>query len=155
MIEIDQRHPIQTLQFIVDSEIQPQHVEQVRVAIEALAYKKSKWVLGAPTFIDSIETSIHDRQGDQPIRTLGGMLHIYSATPPWCHTLPKEIDRQHYEEVYFIVQQMRQLSEITRLTFAFELDGVSVGWIREGKMDKLLEIGLLSEWKKAVGEPSS
>ena len=154
MNEMDRLHPIQTLLFMLDCQIQPQHAGQVRAAVEGLASKRSKWVLGAPVFIDSTEISItNDRHGDQPIRTLGGELQIYSAVPPWSNKLPKEIDRQHYEEVNLIVQHMRQFSEATGLTLGFELDGVSVGWIKAGKLDKMLEIGLLAEWKKSVGVP--
>lgn len=151
MTMLDHQHPVQTLQFFVDSQILPQHAEKMRAEIERLSALREKWVLGAPEFVDSAEVSMDDRHGDQPIRTVGGMLKIYTALPPWGDKLPKEIDRQHYEEVNLVVQHMRRLSGETGITIGFELDGTAVGWIQLGKLDRMLEVGLLGEWKKALG----
>jgi hypothetical protein len=83
---------------------------------------------------------------DGPLETLGGELEIYSALPP--ASLPRDVDRQHFEEVSAIVQALRELSQREGLAFEFELGGVYAGSIEDGQIDRTLKIGLLDEWQR-------
>jgi hypothetical protein len=80
------------------------------------------------------------------IETVGGFVEIYSALPPW--TLPREIDRLHFEEVSTLVNALRDFSRQNGLSFEFELDGNYVGAIDNGEMDASLGEGLLGEWRR-------
>ena len=79
---------------------------------------------------------------------MGGELEIYSAVHPL--KLPKDIDRQHLEEVEAIVNAVRGLSEHEQLAFEFELDGIYVGAVDDGIINKTLKVGLLNEWEKGL-----
>lgn len=100
------------------------------------------WVIGPPTLADE-----HD--GD--VRIIGGALDLYAAIPPFGADLPKEVDRQHLEEVTSVVDAVAQLSQETGLEVSFTLDQNYVGRIKNGEPDDLIQIGLLREWKKAHG----
>lgn len=78
--------------------------------------------------------------------TLGAFIEIYSALPP--NHLPTDIDKQHFEEVNFFVEELQKFSAQNELALEFELDGKFVGSIEDGTLDNSLEEGLLSEWEK-------
>jgi hypothetical protein len=84
-----------------------------------------------------------------PVETFGGCLEIYSARPPW--SLPREIDRQHLDEVTALVTAVGGFSRQHKLAFEFELDGTFVGAISDGELDRSLSEGLLGEWKRQLG----
>lgn len=143
-------HPVQTLLFFVDDLFSAAQVDQMRSLIENLS-RQRPWVIAAPEFIYSAEVTASASPVDQPIKTLGGELRIYSALPPWDAKLPREIDRQHYLEVEKVVEDLSRFSLDSGLSIGFELDGVSVGWVKNGQPDAMLAKGLLEEWKKGVG----
>lgn len=90
------------------------------------------------------------RPEDLPIRTVGGVLEMYSALPPWLEKLPKDIDRKHYEECEFIIEKLAEFSNRYNCTIEFELDGDSIGEIKYGQLDSSLSEGVLGEWKKIL-----
>ena len=61
------------------------------------------------------------------------MHEIYSASP--LNELPHEIDALHLEEVEYIVDSVRRLSQERGFEFEFELDGQYAGAIDNGVID--------------------
>ncbi|GAA4441191.1 hypothetical protein GCM10023155_46650 [Bremerella cremea] len=114
---------------------------QMRTVVTTLS-KSRTWVIGPPTLAD---------ENDGEVRWIGGSLEIYTALPPFGADLPKDVDRRHLEEVTAIVDAMTKLSGQTDLEISFTLDQTYVGRIKGGKPDSMIQVGLLGEWKKALG----
>jgi hypothetical protein len=140
-IEID--HPKQELLFYVAQEVGSDTPDEVKKIIEEIARGRD-WLIGRPTFIDEI----HASNLGTPVRTVGGILKIYSALPPF--KLPNVLDRQHFAEVEWLVEALRQFSETRRLAIEFELDGTFVGSVEDGRIDRTLAEGLLGEWRREL-----
>lgn len=136
------------LLFFVAGDVTDSIREKVRDFVLNLASLR-QWLIGPPRFINEREEPLDRSRGDMPIDTLGGCLEIYSAWPSW--KLPREIDRQHLDEVTALVAAAREFSRRHKLTFEFELDGTFVGTITDGEMDRCLSGGLLGEWKRHLG----
>lgn len=138
-------HPRQKFLFFVAQDITDSIQDKIIQLIKNITSSRS-WIIGPPRIVSSIDKM--EATQDSPIETLGGELEIYSAAHPL--TLPKDIDRQHLEEVEAIVEAVRVLSEHDQLAFEFELDGVYVGAIDDGIINKTLRVGLLDEWEKGL-----
>lgn len=122
--------------------------DSIRLIITAFIdeLKNSRhWLLGPPKFIDVVDEP-ENPEVDQPIETVGGVLDIYSALPPV--TLPIDIDRTHFSEVTSIVEALQKLSKEHGVAFELELDGVFVGSVYDGNVDRTLQDGLLDPWRK-------
>lgn len=128
-------HPVQRLIFFVAQDVD----KATKVAFETIVdqvEKMREWVVGPPRMV-----------ADQNDETLvGGCLEIYSALPP--NELPKELDKRHLEEVESLVEVLKRFSFEHMLAIEFELDGVFVGSLEDGEMDRSLSEGLLGEWKR-------
>jgi len=81
------------------------------------------------------------------------MLEIYSAHGPW--QLPVDVDRQHLEEVTWLVEALRRVSAERSLAIEFELEGTFVGSVEDGKIDRTLAEGLLGEWRRELEKRTS
>lgn len=139
-------HPRQKLVFYVVHDVTEEIRNKVGDLVKQLAGSRS-WLISPPNFVNAIERA-EEGTNDSPVETVGGELEIYSALGPV--ELPKEVDRQHFEEVEEIVEAVRELSEKEELTFEFELGGTYVGAIEDGVIDRTLRIGLIDEWRKHV-----
>ena len=137
-------HPKQTLLFFVAQDLDLNGRAKLRDLVLRLA--SHHWINGPPRFLNSREQPADTSRGDMPVETVGGFVEIYSALPPW--TLPREIDRQHLDEVSTLVNALRNFSRENGLSFEFELDGKFVGAIDDGVMDVCLAEGLLGEWRR-------
>lgn len=104
--------------------------------------RSRRWLLGS---LDYVAASSATDQTDA-LEGSGGVLEIYSALPP--NSLPKRIDRAHFEEIESVVSAIEDFSARTGLAFEFELGGTFVGTIEHGKASRTLQLGLLDEWKK-------
>jgi hypothetical protein len=138
-------HPKQKLLFFVAQDLDDKAREKVRDFVLQLASLR-RWLNGPPHFVNGREEPQNPKSGDMAVETLGGYLEIYSAWPPW--KLPIEIDRQHYDEVVALTNALCDFSANQELAFELELDGVFVGSITDGKMDRSLVEGLLGEWRQ-------
>ena len=142
-------HPKQKLLFFVAQDVSDAVHTKVRDFVLKLALLRH-WLNGAPRFVDVREEPLDVSRGDMPIETLGGYLEIYSALPPW--TLPRDIDRQHLDEVTALVAALSEFSRRHSLAFELELDGTFVGTITGGECDRSLSEGLLAEWRRQLAE---
>jgi hypothetical protein len=127
--------------------------EDRRLVRDAIAKMSSSraWIIRAPEFVDAVENA-GARPGDSPVETVGGVHEIYSASSS--NQLPREIDAFHLEEIEYIVDSLRRLSQEHGLEFEFELDGQYVGTIDNGVIDATLEKGLIEEWRNHINAAS-
>ncbi|GAA5013128.1 hypothetical protein GCM10025794_01390 [Massilia kyonggiensis] len=145
-IQVFESHPKQRLLFFLAQDVDDEDRKLVRDAINAMASSRA-WVISAPEFVDTVE-SVGTNPGDSPIETVGGVHEIYSASAS--NELPHEIDALHLEEVEYIVDSIRRLSQEHGLEFEFELDGQYVGTIDNGVIDSVLANGLIGEWRRHI-----
>lgn len=108
---------------------------------------RRKWTISSPELIDYID---EDGSGSST-HTYGCALRMYSALPPWGEKLPKEIDRDHFLETKFLVDELSQFSIRENCSFRLQLDTAFVGVIDKGSVDERIEVGLIGEWRKAHG----
>ena len=141
-------HPRQEFLFYIEDDLSAPLVDAMRLAVERL-HSRRDWVIAPPVFVDTVDSPANS-EIDEPIRTVGGTLELYSALPPWGDQLPKSLDRAHLEEIEIVILTLRKLSEEFDIEIACELDGVQVGWISSGVLSKGLEHGLLGPWRAAI-----
>jgi hypothetical protein len=139
-------HPKQRLLFFVAQELDDRVRANVAELVARLSESRS-WVIGPPQFVDE-RSEAASAPGDAPIETVGGTIEIYSALPP--STLPRDIDRQHLEEVEALVSAICRFSQDHRVAFEFELAGTFVGAVEGGRMDRVLADGFLGEWRRLL-----
>lgn len=136
-------HPKQKLLFHVAQDFGEELPPIVQSVVGEIGRGRD-WLIEPPHFIDEI----HSSNFGTPVRTVGGKLMVYSALPPW--RLPIEADKQHLEEVTWLIEALRQLSAEHGLAIEFELDGTFVGSVEDGRIDHTLSEGLLGEWRKEL-----
>jgi hypothetical protein len=146
---IGREHPTQSLLFYLSSDFDDQMVEKMENCVAELAVSRN-WVIRPPEFINIEDKMEHVNSQDEPIRTVGGMLEIYSNLPPWDKKIPKDVDQAHFEEVQAIIEALVKFSKELECEITFELDEEEIGSIQEGIMDSSLSEGLLSEWKRSL-----
>ena len=147
-LELPTDHPKQQLLFYVAQDFGEDIPPEVERVVQVIA-ENNKWLIAPPRFIDDI----HASNLGTPVRTVGGVLELYSALPP--SDLPLDIDRGHLEEVCQIVEALRRFSAEKKLAFELELDGTFVGAIEDGKIDQTLSEGLIGEWRRELERRSS
>ena len=146
MTDIKLDNPIQQFIFFIVSDVSEEDIRKIETLIKEISLSR-KWVVGPPQFVNEIEEP-ENLEVDEPIRTLGGVLEIYSALPP--NQLPHEIDQKHYEEVKAIINKLIEFSKKIDCEIECELDGVHVGTIDNGQADNLITDGLLGEWEAGL-----
>lgn len=147
-MSISPNHPkLPFLFYIYGSPIEESAVERMRSTVRDLGMQRT-WTTGPPQFVDETTSLI---EGTRPRHLVGGRLDIYSALPPWKDKLPRDVDLAHLEEVQTIVSSMCSFSKATGLSIGFVLAGEDVGWVSDGRTDRMLQQGLLDEWKRMLG----
>jgi len=141
--EIAYDHPKQKLLFYIAQDFEDDLPPEVERVIAEIARGRN-WLIGPPVFMDEL----HASNLGTPVRTVGGVLEIHSALPPW--NLPIDVDRQHLDEVTWLVEALRQFSFVRSLAIEFELEGTFVGSVEDGQIDRTLSEGLLGEWRRAL-----
>ncbi|MCG2593197.1 hypothetical protein LZ009_10435 [Ramlibacter sp. XY19] len=140
--------PRETLLFYVAQPITPEIREEVRAFVAGLQGRRG-WMLGAPRLVEVTE-DLATRVDDEPVETLGAQLEVCSARIPG--GLPRDVDAAFYDEVSGLVEEVRQFSERTAIAFDFMYGDTFVGEIEDGKVDRTLQVGLLDEWRKLLGQ---
>lgn len=135
-------YPKQRLLFFIAQDVDENIRDVVAKCVRGLA-DGSDWSINPPIFIDTVDNST-TREGDSPDEIVGGFLEIYSAIDG---ALPRDVDATNLSEVERLVEAVRKLSSAECLDVEFELDGVFVGAIDCGRLDKSLAQGLLEEWR--------
>lgn len=136
-------HPIDRLAVAVEGTAPASVANSMRVLSQQLAGRR-QWVLGPPEPFD--ESDVRDG------RSLGFVLSMYTARPPWDKRLDRTIDRAHLDEVKELLGEICRISGEHRVSFVVEFAGESIGTVEEGRMDEPLEIGLIGEWERVLDE---
>jgi hypothetical protein len=139
-----QNYPRQLLLFFVAQDVGEEIRFRVKNLVERLAGSR-EWVIRPPRFVDSTFNS-EKPDVDSAVVTVGGDIELYPALPGT--NLPREIDLLHLNEVEYLVEQLREFSQVNALAIELELDHIFVGAIEDGILDKTLKEGLLGEWRK-------
>jgi len=137
--------PRQKLRFIATEDVNDSVRTSIRQFVRKLGESRS-WLVGPPQVIDAVD-DLEDNESD-PIQRVGGELEIFSALRPL--ELPRDVDKQHLEEVTALVEAVKKFSQEAKLAFDFELDRTFVGTIEDGSPDRTLQVGLLDEWRKQL-----
>jgi len=141
-------HPVQTLLFSLLPPIIPDAELRMSRFVEDLADLRT-WILGPPQYVNEVSDP-GDAVRDSAIRTIGGVMLLYSAHPPHDHRLPWEVDSTQLQEVKALLQAVSAYTAATSSSVVFELDGVEVGEITNGTLDESLSLGLLDEWEREL-----
>lgn len=139
---INDRYPRQQLLLFVAQDVSAEIRDVLKMFVDNMADARS-WQISAPRFIDEIDHA-ETRDEDFPDETVGCVLEIYSARGG---VLPEYLDAEALAEVEFLIRAAQEISCAYSLEFELELDGVFVGAIEDGCLDKSLEKGLLNEWR--------
>ncbi len=148
---IKNNHPKQLLLFYYSDDFDEQDVNSMQILVDKLCSKKEKWVIEKPFFIDEIDNDIQNEL-DEPLRTVGGGLKLYSAHPPWDKYLPIDIDKEQYQEVLLIVEFLSDLSKSSGCEIVIELEGIEIGWIQNGIPDEGILVVFLKEWRLGLNQ---
>jgi len=136
-------HPIDRLVATVDGTVSASVANSMQALSEQLASRR-QWVLGPPELFD--ESDVRDG------RSLGFMLSIYTARPPWDEGMDRAIDRAHLDEVKELLGEICRISGERNVSFIVDFAGESIGTVGEGHMDESLEVGLIGEWERVLDE---
>jgi hypothetical protein len=140
---VKKNHPRSTFYFYASGqELSDDVLRRMEELLTELASSRN-WLLGPPLLADEL---------DGNVRMIGGTFDLYTAIAPFGADLPKEVDRQHLDEVTAIIDALIPFSKETNLEINCALDQTFVGCIDDGLPDKLLTVGLLGEWRKAHGQ---
>jgi hypothetical protein len=136
-------HPIDRLVVTVQGTV-PTSVAKSMQALSLRWGSRRQWVLGPPGLFDKLDV----RNG----RSLGFVLSIYTARPPWGEGLDPTIDRAHLDEVKELLGEICRISGERHASFVVDFTGETIGTIEEGRMDSSLETGLIGEWERVLEE---
>jgi hypothetical protein len=136
-------HPIDRLVAKVEGTVPASVANSMQVLSQQLAVRR-QWVLGPPELFDESD----GRDG----RSLGFVLSIYTARPPWGEGMDRTIDRAHLDEVKELLGAICRISGERHVSFVVDFAGESIGTVEEGRMDESLEIGLVGEWERVLDE---
>jgi hypothetical protein len=136
-------HPIDRLVATAEGAVPASVVNSMRVLSRELASRR-QWVLGPPELFDESDA----RDG----RSLGFVLSIYTARPPWDKRMDRVIDRAHLNEAKELLGEICRISGELHVSFVVDFAGESIGTVEEGRMDESLEVGLIREWERVLNE---
>ncbi|MFG2043963.1 hypothetical protein [Dactylosporangium sp. NPDC048998] len=138
-----EEHPIDLLVAAVEGTAPDSIASSLRVLSEQLAGRRH-WILGPPEFFDE--------PGVGAVRSLGLVLSIYTALPPWDEEIDRQIDRAHMEEVKELIGEICRISGEHDVSFVLEYSEEVIGMVEHGQMDESLEVGLIGEWERVLDE---
>lgn len=150
----DSEHPKDTILFYVGGRADEASAERVGRLIDRLS-TEIPWVIHPPYFVYQVEDHTDPETG-KPVLTVGGVLEVYTAHPPWRDRLPREVDEAHYREFRTLVDHLATISKESGDEFHFEFHEELIGIIKDGELDERLETQFLGTWARALGiEPLS
>jgi hypothetical protein len=146
---VSPHHPRLPFLFALDEQYSEDDVEAMKAFVAELGGSRS-WLLGAPEYVNQSQMTEWDRPEDLPIRTVGGVIELYSAFPPWGDQLPRETDLAHLAEVKAIVDALKVFTAKRKLNVTLELDDTWVGQIVDGVADDMVTDDLIGEWERSI-----
>jgi hypothetical protein len=149
MRNVSPEHPRLPFLFALDEDYTEDDVAAIEELVEELASSR-QWTLGAPDFIDQRESSDEGTKYEQHIRTVGGVIDLYSGFPPWGDQIRRDVDLAQLDDVKAIVAACSEFTKRRGLTITLELNDTWCGWIEKGVPDEAVTVGLIGEWEKAL-----
>jgi hypothetical protein len=140
-------HPRHKLAFCVDQDVD----FGIRAAVADFVSKigsSRTWLLGPPQYFDIHNVPEEDTPGNHCTDEVGAFIEIYSSWPPW--TVPREIDRQLFEDATALLTALETLSRERNLNFEVYYAGEVIGYVTDGKLDDVREM-FLDEWERSFG----
>jgi hypothetical protein len=137
-------HPIDRLVVAVEGDVPASVAGALRASARELAGRRS-WILGPPEFFDA------SAAGGR--RSVGLVLSLYTALPPWGEELDRQTDHAHLAEVKDLIGEVMRISAEHDVPFDVDFAGESIGTVESGRMDNSLEVGLIGEWERILQEP--
>jgi hypothetical protein len=107
-------HSRHKLAFYVDQDVD----FEIRAAVAEFVSKigsSRTWLLGPPQYFDIHKVSEEDTPEAHCSDDVDAFVEIYSGWPPW--TVPREIDRQLFEEATALLTALETLSRERNLNF--------------------------------------
>lgn len=145
-------HPRQRLLFFFTEEPTDAVVQAFHALMDQLA-SDGPWSVGSPQYVDEIDDSDLSA-GDSPVHTIGGVLELYSAHPPWGEYLPKQMDACQLDECKRIVNSLIAFSQSHGCEFTLSLENQDIGEISHGHADYGVSEIFLAEWERALAQRS-
>ncbi|WP_203913510.1 hypothetical protein [Rhizocola hellebori] len=136
-------HPIDRLVATVEGTVPVSVANSMQALSQQLAGRR-QLVLGPPELFD--ESDVRDG------RSLGFVLSIYTARPPWNKEVDRTVDRAHLEDVKELLGEICRISGECHVSFTVGFMGESIGAVDEGRMDESLEVGFIGEWERVLDE---
>jgi hypothetical protein len=118
----------------IEGDIEPPDFALIEDLVAAL-YASDRWSVSAPELVN---------EGADDYRTLGLVLRLPAASD--------RVDREQaaLDDVERFVAAIEGATTSRAAEFAFELDGVVVGWVAGGERDRLLRDGLIGPWRERL-----
>ena len=146
---LNTEHPKDTLLFYIAGRADEASAERVGRVLDGVA-QEVEWVIHPPFFVHQTEDHVDPETG-KPVLTVGGVLEMYTAHPPWRDRLPREVDEAHYREFSTLVDRLCALSREFGDEFHFEFHEELIGVIHNGEPDERLGVQFLGTWARALG----
>jgi hypothetical protein len=118
----------------IEGDLEPPDFAHVEALVAAL-HASDQWSVSPPELVN---------EGADDYRTLGLVLRLPAASD--------RVDRElvALEDVERFVAVVEGATISWAAEFAFELDGVVVGWVSGGQRDRLLRDGLIEPWRERL-----
>ncbi|GAA2588178.1 hypothetical protein GCM10010435_78180 [Winogradskya consettensis] len=133
-----EHHPIDQLVASTERAATASVADALRASSQHMADRR-KWILGPPELLDDG-------------RSLGFVLSISTARPPWGEWLDRTIDRAHLDEAKDLLVEICRVSGDHDVPFAVDFAGEPIGRIDGGRMDESLAVGLIGEWERVLDD---
>lgn len=134
-------HPTDPFVVLVEGTAAASVADAVRALSEQLADRR-RWVIGPPELLDDPDA-------------VGIVLSLYNARPPWDTRIETATDRAHLEEVKELLGEFCRISREQDVSFVVDYMSESIGFIEDGRMDLMLESGLIGEWERVLAARDS
>jgi hypothetical protein len=149
MDSVSPEHPREVLLIAVDGSGNDYQAELMQALVEDLRTARG-WSTTLPTFVNEEDDAEELEEDEEPIRTVGVFVELYSGFPPWKDRLPVGVDRAQLEDVRYLIATLAELSRAMALDLAVEYAGETIGEIVNGEPDEGVTIGLLGEWQRSL-----
>jgi hypothetical protein len=125
-------HPIDRLVVTVEGAVPVSVADSMRVLSEQMASRR-QWVLGPPELFDESD----GRDG----RSLGFVLSIYTARPPWDEGMDRTMDRAHLDEAKELLGEICRISGERHVSFVVDSQA--------NQLARSKEVAWTTRWRSA------
>lgn len=147
---VSPEHPRCVLLFAFEDDPSDDQCAAMEILAERLEDLRP-WTVGPPEFVDMIDEAGCTDPGDEPVRTVGVYIELYSGLPPWGERIPLTVDRAQYDEAHDLVFAMAEFARTHRVELVVGYDEESIGDIdANGTPDRGILTVFLEEWRRSL-----